>query len=126
MNWRGIRKSVMANTIFEHWRVPFHRERKFEADLHGRGVGRVCGDEIDLYLFVEGGVIQDAFFDGDACTICLGMASLVTQHIVGRSVAEVKKLTETDVFQLAFDVEIPKTRHGCALVALKALQTAVA
>ena len=114
------------NTILEHWKKPFHRERRPEADLHGRHVGRVCGDEIDLYLFVEGGVIQDAFFDGDACTICLGMASLVTQHIIGWSIEEVQKLTETDVFQLASDVEIPKTRHGCALVALTALQIAVA
>lgn len=114
------------NTILKHWYKPFHRERKSEADLHGRSVGRVCGDEIDLYLFIEDGVIQDAFFDGDACTICLGMASLVTQHIVGRSIEEVQKLTETDVFQLAPDVEIPKTRHGCVLVALKALQIAVA
>ena len=117
---------MASNTILEHWRAPFHRERKSKADLRGRGVGRACGDEIDLYLFVESGVIQDAFFDGDACTICLGMASLVTLHIVGRSIAEVKKLTETDVFQLAPDVEIPGTRHGCALVVLKALQTAVA
>ena len=116
----------MSNTILEHWRVPFHRERKSGADLYGRGVGKICGDEIDLYLFVKDGVIQDAFFDGAACTICLGMASLMTQHIVGWSIAEVKKLTETDVFQLAPDVEIPETRHGCALVALKALQIAVA
>lgn len=114
------------NTILAHWEKPFHRERRPEADLQGRHVGRVCGDEIDVYLFVEGGVVQDAFFDGDACTICLGMASLVTQHIIGRSIEEVQKLTETDVFQLAPDVEISMTRRGCALVVLKALQTAVA
>ena len=114
------------NTILTHWKKPFHRGRRPDADLQGRHVGTVCGDEIDLYLFVEGGVIQDAFFDGDACTICLGMASLVTQHIIGRSIGEVQKLAETDVFQLAPDVEILRTRHGCALVAFKALQTALA
>jgi len=119
--------NVTDNVILQHWRQPFHRERKSDADLHGCGVGAAaCGDEIDLYLFVEDGAIRDAFFDGDACTICLGMASLVTQYIIGQSIAEVEKLTETDVFQLASDVEIPKTRHGCALVALRALQKALA
>lgn len=114
------------NTILQHWKTPFHRERRDDADLHGREVGIVCGDEIDLYLFVEGGVIQDAFFGGDACTICLGMASLTTQHVVGMTVEAACELTSADVFQLASDVEIPKARHGCALVALKALQVALA
>lgn len=116
----------MANVIFQHWQKPFHRERRPEADLHGQNVGTVCGDEIDLYLFVEDGVIQDAFFDGDACTICLGMASLTTLHVVGLTVEEARGLTEAEVFQLALDVEIPRSRHGCALVAFRALQTALA
>ena len=114
------------NTILQHWQKPFHRERHPEADLHGQNIGSVCGDEIDLYLFVGDGVIQDAFFDGDACTICLGMASLTTQRVVGQTVEEARGLTAADVFQLASDVEIPRSRRGCALVALRALQTALA
>lgn len=113
------------NTILQHWREPFHRERRPDATFHGRSVGSPCGDEIDLYLFVEDRVIQDAFFTGDACTICLGMASLVTQHVVGQTVEEARGFTEAEVFQLASDVEIPKTRHGCALVALTALLAAL-
>jgi len=113
------------NTILQHWQKPFHRERRPEADLHDRSVGTVCGDEIDVYLFVVDGVIEDAFFDGDACTICLGMASLTMQHVVGMVIEEARGLTEAEVFQLASDVEIPRSRHGCALVALRALQTAL-
>jgi len=114
-----------VNIILQHWRTPFHRERRPDATFHGRNVGSPCGDEIDLYLFVEDGVIQDAFFTGDACTICLGMASLTTKHIVGQTVEEAKRLTEAEVFQLAPDVEIPRPRHGCALGARRALQTAL-
>jgi NifU-like protein involved in Fe-S cluster formation len=115
-----------TNTILDNWRVPFHQQRKSDADLYGRGVSSVCGDEIDVYLYVNDGVIQDAYFDGAACVISLGMASLVTRHVIGRSVEDAKKLTEADVFRLAPDVEIPKRRHGCALTVLKALQVALA
>jgi len=115
----------MSNVILEHWQKPFHRERRPEADLHGRSVSPVCGDEIDLYLFVGGGMIQDAFFDGEGCTICLGMASLTARHLVGMPVDAARRLTEADVLSLASDVDIDRRRHGCALVALKALQAAL-
>ena len=114
-----------ANIILQHWREPFHRERCPEADLYGRSVSTFCGDEIDLYLFVEGGVIQDAFFDGDACTICLGVASLTTQHIVGLTVEEAYWITADEIFQLVTDFKIPKSRRDCALVTLRALWKAL-
>ncbi len=113
------------NTILQHWQKPFHRERRPEADLHGQSVSTACGDEIDLYLFVEDGVIQDAFFNGDACTICLGMASLTTQHVVGLTVEEAHWITVAEIFQLVSDVKIPKSRRDCALVALRALWKAL-
>lgn len=119
-------KSAMDNIILQHWRRPFHRESRPDADFHGRDVGTVCGDEIDMYLFVEDGVIRDAFFDGDACTICLGMASLTTQHVIGQTIEEARGLTRVEVFQLAPDVEIPARRAACASVALRALQNALA
>lgn len=114
------------NIILEHWRQPFHRERRPEADLHGQSVSVVCGDEIDVDLFVADGIIQDAFFDGDACTICLGMASLTVQHVVGLTVEEAYGITAIEIFHLALDVEIPKSRQDCALVALRALWKALA
>jgi len=109
------------NSIFANWQKPFHRERRPKADLQGRHVGTACGDEIDVYLFVENGVVRDAYFEGDACTICLGIASLLTRHIIGLAVEDLRGLTADDVFQLAPDVEIPMGRHGCALTALLAL-----
>lgn len=109
------------NSIFDNWQKPFHRERRPEADLQGRHVGSACSDEIDMYLFVDDGVVQDAYFEGDACTICLGMASLLTRRIIGQAVSDLRRLTADDVFQFASDVEIPLSRHGCALTALQAL-----
>ena len=115
----------MSNVILKHWYEPFQRDRHPEADLHGHCAGVACGDEIDLYFFVRGGVIQDAFFGGEGCTICLGMASLLTQHVIGMAVDALSDLTERNVLSLAYDVEIPQTRRGCALTAFKALQDAL-
>jgi nitrogen fixation NifU-like protein len=113
------------NSILIHWEMPFHRRRCTDHQLHGHHVTTVCGDEIDLYLYLRGSAIANAFFEGEGCTICLGMASLLTQHIHGKTLEEARGLTEADVFNLALDVQIAKNRRDCALVSFRALQGAL-
>ncbi len=113
------------NSILVHWEMPFHRRHCTDADLHGFHVNSVCGDEINVYLYLRGSVIANAFFEGEGCTICLGMASLLTQCVFGKTLDEASGLTEADVFRLAPDVQIAKNRRGCALVAFQALQDAL-
>lgn len=104
--------------------MPFHRRRCTDADFHGYHVNSVCGDEITIYLYLRESVIANAFFEGDGCTICLGMASLLTQRVFGKTLEEARSLVEADVFRLAPDVQIAKNRRGCALVAFQALKDA--
>jgi nitrogen fixation NifU-like protein len=113
------------NSILVHWEMPFHRRHCTDHQLHGHHVTTVCGDEIDLYFYLRGSVIVNAFFEGEGCTICLGMASLLTQHVFGKTLEEARGLTEADVFKLAPDVQIAKNRRSCALVAYQALQMAL-
>jgi nitrogen fixation NifU-like protein len=113
------------NSILVHWEMPFHRRRCTDHQLHGYHVNVVCGDEVDLYLYLRGTTIANAFFEGEGCTICLGMASLLTQHVFGKTLDEARAITEADVFRLAPDVQIAKSRRGCALVAFQALQRAL-
>jgi len=114
------------NSILVHWETPFHRRRCTDHQLHGHYVHTICGDEVDLYLYLRGTTIANAFFEGEGCTICLGMASLLTQCVFGKTLDEAGRLTEADVFHLASDVQIAKNRRGCALVAFQALQRALA
>lgn len=111
------------NVILEHWKHPVQKESRPDADLKGRAVSHACGDEITVYLFVDNGVVRDAYFNGEGCTICLGMASLLTQHLIGLPVDQVRILTDERVLAMA-GVEIERRRHGCALVALEALRAA--
>lgn len=113
------------NVIMTNWREPFHRAHRPEAEFHGRAVSTACGDEIDLYLDTEDGVVTDAFFEGDGCIVCLGMASLLVRYLEGRSVEEVREMTAPDALKLATDVAIESRRQGCALVAFKALGEAL-
>jgi nitrogen fixation NifU-like protein len=112
------------NAVLLAWKSPFCRERHPEYSHHGRAVSTACGDEIDLDVDVVDGKIRAASFEGDGCVICLGMASLLTEHLVGQSVDDIRCMVEPDMLGLA-GVVIDRRRRDCALVAFKALSAAL-
>ena len=111
------------NNILAHWKQPFHKS--LQLGTH-RGTARseVCGDEITISLKTTEGLITDASWDGEGCTICLGLASLLTKWLVGKTLQSASQLTQERFFKLA-DITIEKRREGCALVALDALRQAI-
>jgi nitrogen fixation NifU-like protein len=49
---------------------------------------------VTVFLSVEGGVVKDVGFVGSGCAISTASASLMTQAVKGRSIAEVDGLFE--------------------------------
>ena len=77
--------------ILEHSSSPPHRGRLENATHHDEGINPSCGDEVELFLYVRDGVIEDVTFEGVGCSICLASASMLTQALRGKSVDEAKE-----------------------------------
>ncbi|HEX7126945.1 MAG TPA: SUF system NifU family Fe-S cluster assembly protein [Thermodesulfobacteriota bacterium] len=56
------------------------------------GYNPLCGDQITLYLDVEGDVIRDAGFQGSGCAISTASASMMTAAVKGKTRGEVQRL----------------------------------
>jgi nitrogen fixation NifU-like protein len=54
----------------------------------------LCGDRLTVYLRVEDDVIKDATFQGVGCAISKASASLMTDSVKGKTVAEAEALFE--------------------------------
>ena len=54
----------------------------------------MCGDHVTIYLCVEDGTIRDVTFKGDGCAIATASASLMTEALKGKAVADVAHLFE--------------------------------
>lgn len=52
----------------------------------------MCGDQLTVYLHVNGDVIEDVSFEGTGCAISTASASLMTEALKGRKLDEVEKL----------------------------------
>ncbi|MBN1466189.1 SUF system NifU family Fe-S cluster assembly protein [candidate division KSB1 bacterium] len=80
--------------ILEHYKEPKNQGTVADANVHVEGRNPFCGDEIKLTMLVQEGIVQDIKFTGSGCAISQSSASVMTEHIKGKRVEEVKKLFE--------------------------------
>ncbi|HEY8498282.1 MAG TPA: SUF system NifU family Fe-S cluster assembly protein [Limnochordales bacterium] len=80
--------------ILDHYKSPRNKGPLPDADATVHLHNPLCGDEITLALAVEGGVIREARFTGQGCSISQASASMLTQAVKGRSLAEARQMLE--------------------------------
>lgn len=133
---------LYQEVILDHNRRP-HNFRVIDgATAKQEGYNPLCGDRLTLYLTLDGDVITDAAFQGQGCAISKASASLMTDAIKGKTVAEARDLFEhfhamitSDTDSQAEDLgklsvlagvrEFP-TRIKCASLAWHTMKAAVA
>jgi len=106
-------RELYQDVILDHSKHPRHFGALTGATHSGEGYNPLCGDRVKIYLKVDGeGRIADIGFEGKGCAISQASASLMTDTLVGRKVAEAEKLMggflhlvkgEADIGELAPD-----------------------
>lgn len=81
--------------IRDHYRRPRNHGRIEGADRSVELLNPLCGDEVTVDLKLEGERVADVRFFGRGCTISQSSASLMTELIKGKSVAEAADLVGT-------------------------------
>ncbi|HKE83921.1 MAG TPA: SUF system NifU family Fe-S cluster assembly protein [Vicinamibacterales bacterium] len=84
---------LYQEVILDHNRRP-RNFRVLEGGRTAEGFNPLCGDRLTVYLHVNDGVIEDVSFQGSGCAISKASASLMTESIKGKSVAEATALFE--------------------------------
>jgi nitrogen fixation NifU-like protein len=80
-------RTLYRDVIVDHSKHP----RNFgplEASRKAEGFNPLCGDRLTVYVRVDNGVIRDVSFDGLGCAIAIASASLMTETVKGKTVAE--------------------------------------
>ncbi|MEC2305333.1 MULTISPECIES: Fe-S cluster assembly sulfur transfer protein SufU [Heyndrickxia] len=85
--------ALYRSVIMDHYKNPRNRGSLEDGSLTVDMNNPTCGDRIHLTLKVEGGLIQDAKFTGEGCSISMASASMMTQAVKGKTVDEALKLS---------------------------------
>jgi nitrogen fixation protein NifU and related proteins len=83
---------LYQEVILDHNRRPRNFRVLQDATHHAEGFNPLCGDRLDLFLRIEGDVIADVAFQGAGCAISKASASLMTDSLKGRPVADARAL----------------------------------
>ena len=111
--------------ILDHYKHPHNRGTLDPATHAARESNPLCGDEISLTLRVDGSDrIEEVRFDGEGCAISMASASLLTDGLKGKTLAEARALDRETVLK-GRGGPLSSVREQCALLALRTLQAAL-
>lgn len=85
---------LYQEVILDHNRRPRNFRAIADASKQQEGYNPLCGDRLTLYVVVRDGVLADVAFQGSGCAISKASASLMTEALKGRPVAEARELFE--------------------------------
>jgi nitrogen fixation NifU-like protein len=108
----------------EHYKHPHNRGTLSTADVSRYEKNPFCGDEVTLQLKIDGNVITEAMFTGEACAVSLASSSMVTNFLKGKTIEEASKLSKDDILEMV-GVELTTSRVKCATLVLDALESAL-
>ncbi|MFJ7935710.1 Fe-S cluster assembly sulfur transfer protein SufU [Sporosarcina sp. NPDC096371] len=132
---------LYRSVIMDHYKNPRNKgvleDNNITIDMNNP----TCGDVIHLTLQVEDGIVQNAKFEGEGCSISMASASMMTQIVKGKKADEAVNLAHVfsdmmlgkdiddsidlgDIEALAGVAKFP-ARIKCATLAWKAMEKGV-
>ena len=130
---------LYQQVILDHCRKPRNFHELAHATSSAQGHNPLCGDQLKLFLQIEGDVVKDISFVGSGCCISKASASLLTEHAKGKTTEQLRKTFDQvhemvttgrvngDVGKLAVFAGVHKfpARVKCAILSWHALMAAL-
>jgi nitrogen fixation NifU-like protein len=93
--------------IIDHSKRPRNFRAIEGANHMAEGYNPLCGDRCKVFLKEKDGVIAEIGFQGAGCAISTSSASLMTEAMKGKTVAEAEELSERFLALLTKDQDAP-------------------
>lgn len=88
----GDLRDLYQQVIMDHNKKPRNFRDMSDANHLAHGNNPLCGDVLVVYLKLSDDVIEDVSFQGSGCAISVASASLMTEALKGKTMAEAEKL----------------------------------
>ena len=85
-------RDLYQEVILDHYKKPRNYTVLGDATCRAAGHNPLCGDRFHVSLRIEDGIVRDVGFEGAGCAISTASASMMTEAIKGKPLAEVEAL----------------------------------
>jgi len=113
-----------SNTFKDHLAHPRNPGELPDATVFAEEVNPVCGDRIRLALIIKNDRIEMARFLAYGCPPTLVGGSILTEMILGKSLADAQKLNATELIEAIGG--LPSRKHHAAALAIEVLRSCLA
>lgn len=110
--------NIYRQKVMSHYTSPHHRGLLSKPDKVMGGQHISCGDEVTFHLKLDKQKrVSKVGWEGSGCTISQAAASLLADMMMGKTLAQIKKLDSQD-FLREMEVDLSPARQKCALLPL--------
>ena len=85
---------LYQEVILDHNKSPRNFRKLEDANRTADGYNPLCGDKVTIYVKLNGDVIQEISFEGSGCAISKASASMMTDSLKGKTLAQAEALFE--------------------------------
>ena len=100
-------RELYQQVILDHNKAPRNYGKLDHANRQSEGFNPLCGDHLHIFVDLTDGAIQDIGFEGTGCAISRASASLMTNAIKGKTVADAQRLFEDFHAMITSDRDAP-------------------
>ena len=98
-------EDLYREIILDHYKNPRNRGELEPPAVRAEGHNPLCGDEIQVYLQIENGIVTDVKISGQGCSISQSSASMMSAAIKGKTIEEVRALVSRFRHMMSIDEE---------------------
>ncbi|HEV2828228.1 MAG TPA: SUF system NifU family Fe-S cluster assembly protein [Pyrinomonadaceae bacterium] len=83
---------LYQQVILDHNKKPRNFRKLETANHSAEGFNPLCGDQLTVYLSLEGDAVNEITFEGSGCAISKAAASMMTQAVKGKTKQQAEQL----------------------------------
>ncbi len=88
-------EDLRREIILDNYQNPKNKEEVLDDSyIKVNSNNESCIDNIDIYIKIEGNIIKDIKFQGEACAISTSSTSIMINNLIGKTVDEAKEYIE--------------------------------
>ena len=84
-----MNSELKRSIILDNYQCPFNKDvTEVTGYTKINTNNESCIDNLDIYVKLDGNVISDVKFDGEACVICISSTSIMIKSLIGKTIDE--------------------------------------